>query len=170
MALVDARIDESGCHEGNYSMRNSLSGIPPGRRGSAEAGEVIARLRLSQGWRSRVRASSKDDEHETDCQANQSSHPRDTKPARPDRLFRQTRGIKDPELLANLPPLEVRSYRRVQLLGEKSLGPFLECFISNQIRLGQRTSAAFRPQRLQIFFLSEDCSHLHLESREGARG
>ena len=25
MALIDARIHESGCHEGNYSMRNSLS-------------------------------------------------------------------------------------------------------------------------------------------------
>ena len=35
-------------------------------------------------------------------------HIPDTKPARPDRLFRQTRGIKDLELLANLAPLEVR--------------------------------------------------------------
>jgi hypothetical protein len=25
MALVNARIHENGCHEGNYSMRNSLS-------------------------------------------------------------------------------------------------------------------------------------------------
>jgi hypothetical protein len=25
MALIDAQIHESGCHEGNYSMRNSLS-------------------------------------------------------------------------------------------------------------------------------------------------
>jgi hypothetical protein len=25
MALIDGQIHESGCHEGNYSMRNSLS-------------------------------------------------------------------------------------------------------------------------------------------------
>jgi hypothetical protein len=25
MAMIDAQIHESGCHEGNYSMRNSLS-------------------------------------------------------------------------------------------------------------------------------------------------